>query len=65
MERTNRKLKDVDKNKKYYFNGGNYLIKIDKNTKNNIAPFFACFDNKFNCHVIQISNLVHDIYYNK
>jgi hypothetical protein len=65
VERTNRKLKDVDKNKKYYFNGGNYLIKIDKNTKNNIAPFFACFDNKFNCHVIQISNLAHDVYYNK
>ena len=65
VERTNRKLKDVDKNKKYYFNGGNFLIKDDKNIKNKISPFFACFDNKFNCHVIQISNLAHDVYYNK
>jgi len=65
VERTNRKLKDIDKNKKYYFNGGNILIKNDQNIKNNIIPFFACFDSKFNCHVIQISNLVHDVYYNK
>lgn len=65
VERSSRKLKDVDKNKKYYFNGGAFLKENDKNIINNIAPFFACFDNKFNCHVIQISNLAHDIYYNK
>ena len=65
IERTNRKFKDIDKNKKYYFNGGNTFIKNDKNTKNDIVPFFSCFDNKFNFHIIQISNLAHDIYYNK
>ena len=65
IERTNRKFKDIDKNKKYYFNGGKTFIKNDKNNQNDIVPFFSCFDNKFNCHIIQISNLAHDVYYNK
>ena len=62
FEKTDRKLKDIEKNKKYYFNGGQ-IIKVEKENEENKNLFFLGFDNKLNCHVIQISNLAHDIYY--
>ena len=66
IERTERKFKDIDKRKKYYFNGGgNIIIENNKELENNKEIYFSSFDNEFNCHVIQISNLAHDVYYNK
>ena len=67
IERTERKLKDIDKNKKYYFNEGG-IINNEKENNNDSQKdknlFFAAFDNSNNCHFIQNSNLAHDIYYN-
>ena len=60
IEKTERKLKDIDKNKKYFFNEGGYILKESENNKNN---YLISFDNKLNCHVIQLSNLAHDVYY--
>ena len=66
IERTERKFKDIDKKKKYYFNGGGNIIIENKNDlDNNKEIYFSSFDNEFNCHVVQISNLAHDVYYNK
>ena len=67
VERTDRKLKDIDKNKKYYFNVGGNINKekeSENDSQNGKNKFFATFDNLLNCHIIQISNLAHDIYYN-
>ena len=61
IEKTERKLKDIDKNKKYYFNEGGYILKENEINKNN---YLISFDNELNCHVIQLSNLAHDVYYN-
>ena len=66
IERTERKFKDIDKKKKYYFNGGgNIIIENNNDLENNKEIYFSSFDNEFNCHVVQISNLAHDVYYNK
>ena len=66
IERTERKFKDIDKRKKYYFNGGgNIIIENNNDLESNKKIYFSSFDNEFNCHVIQISNLAHDVYYNK
>jgi hypothetical protein len=62
FEKSDRKFKDIDKNKKYYFNSGE-IIKVEKENEENKNLYFLGFDNKLNCHVIQISNLAHDIYY--
>ena len=64
MEETDRKLKDIDKNKKYYFNGGEIILKENENENNyNKILYFLGFDNQLNCHAIQISNLAHDVFY--
>ena len=62
IEKTERKLKDIDKNKKYYFNGGWNFFVENENNKEKIL-YCGLFDNDFNFHSIQISNLMHDIYY--
>ena len=59
VEETERKLKDIDKNKKYLFcNGYNNYLNNDKN-----EIFYEVFDSEFNCHLFQRSNMVHDIFY--
>ena len=64
LEKTDRKLKDIDKNKKYYFEGGEIIIIKNENySQNNEILYFMGFDNQLNCHTIQISNLAHDVYY--
>ena len=66
IERTERKFKDIDKRKRYYFNGGgNIIIGNNNDLENNKVIYFSRFDDVFNCHVVQISNLAHDVYYNK
>ena len=59
VEETDRKLKDIDINKKYLFNNG-YNSYLNKE-KNDI--FYEVFDNEFNCHFLQRSNMGHDIFY--
>ena len=58
VEVVERKFKDIDKNKKYLFNGqyGYYI-----GNKNEL--FYGVFDSDFNCHVFQVSNMGHDVYY--
>jgi len=57
VEEAERKLKDIDINKKYVFCQGykNYIV--------NNEIFFEVFDNEFNCHLFQKSNLAHDVFY--
>ena len=64
VERTERKLKDIDKNKKYYFHGGQIISVENNDAQKNKLFYFISMDNEFNCHTIQISNLAHDVYYN-
>jgi len=59
VEETNRKLKDIDINKKYNFYNG---YKSYYNELSN-ELFYEVFDDEFNCHLFQSSNLAHDIYY--
>ena len=58
VERVERKYKDIDKNKKYLFNGQYGYHIGDKN-----EIFYEVFDSDFNCHVFQVSNMGHDVYY--
>ena len=65
IERTSIKLKDIDKNKKYYFNSeSNIIIEKKDILKKDKIIYYASFDNMFNCHFIQVYNLAHEIYYN-
>ena len=60
IEETERKLKDIDFNKKIIFYNNGYKSYFKKN-KNGI--FYGIFDNNLNCHLFQSSNLAHDIFY--
>ena len=60
IEETERKLKDIDFNKKIIFYNNGYKSYFKKN-KNEI--FYGIFDNNLNCHLFQSSNLAHDIFY--
>ena len=60
IEETERKLKDIDFNKKYIFFNNGYKI-YSKGSNNEI--FYKVFDDNFNCHLFQKSNLAHDIFY--
>ena len=64
VEMSERKLKDIDKNKKYYFHGGEIISVENKDEQKNNILYFISIDNHFNCHTIQLSNLAHDVYYN-
>jgi hypothetical protein len=57
VEETERKFKDIDINKKYLF------CKGYKNYNDNNEIFYEVFDNQFNCHLFQKSNLAHDVFY--
>ena len=59
LEKMDRKLKDIYKNKKYLFNQ-NFIDYIDENNKNLNK---IIFDENNNIHVFQINNMLHDIYY--
>ena len=58
VEETERKLKDIDINKKYIFNNG-YKTYFNKDN----GLFYEILDNQFNCHLIESSNMVHDLFY--
>ena len=58
VEETDRKLKDIDMNKKYNFNKG-YKMYYNKNNE----IFYEIFDDNFNCHLFQASNIAHDLFY--
>ena len=58
IEESERKLKDININKKYIFSNNGYR-KICKNNK----IFHEIFDSNYNCHLFQISNMSQDIYY--
>ena len=57
VEETERKFKDIDINKKYLF------CKGYKNYNDNNEIFYEVFDNEFNCHLFQKSNMAHDVFY--
>ena len=57
IEKTNRKLKDINKNKCYLFDKGISII----NDKNNI--FYLAFDSEFRVHQFQVNNMAHDVFY--
>ena len=59
LEKMERKLKDIYKNKKYLFNQ-NFIDYIDENNKNLNK---IIFDENNNIHIFQINNMLHDIYY--
>ena len=59
LEKMDRKLKDIYKNKKYLFNQ-NFIDYIDENNKNLNK---IIFDENNNIHIFQINNMLHDIYY--
>ena len=58
IEESERKLKDININKKYLFNNNGYR-KICKNNE----IFHEIFDSNYNCHLFQTSNMSQDIYY--
>ena len=57
VEETERKFKDIDINKKYLFYKGY------KNYNDNNEIFYKVFDDEFNCHLFQKSNMAHDVFY--
>lgn len=57
VEETERKFKDIDINKKYLFYKGY------KNYNDNNEIFYEVFDDEFNCHLFQKSNMAHDVFY--
>ena len=58
IEESDKKSKDIYKNKCYYFDNGFGEFEDNKNN-----AFYSAFDNNYNFHIIQINNLSHDIYY--
>ena len=57
IEKTNRKLKDINKNKCYLFNKGHSII----SHKNNL--FYMAFDDNLRLHLFNDSNMGHDVFY--
>ena len=58
-ENIERKLKDIDMNKKYFFcNGNKYYYNKDKS-----EIFYEIFDSEFDCHLFEKPNMTHDIFY--
>ena len=56
VEKTNRKLKDIYKNKCYLFNKGYNIILYNNNL------FYMAFDDKLRAHLFQTNNMAHDIF---
>ena len=57
VEKTKRKLKDIDKNKSYIFNKGYNIFDY----KNNL--FYMAFDDFLRVHLFQVNNMAYDIFY--
>ena len=57
IEKSNRKLKDINKNKCYLFNKGHSIISY----KNNL--FHMAFDDNLRLHLFNGSNMAHDVFY--
>ncbi len=57
--RSNKKIKEIEKNDKYIFSNGKTEI-FDE--INNIF-YHVGFDNEYHCHVFQSNNSFHNIYY--
>ena len=58
VEKSDRKLKDININKKYSFNNGYKFYSDEKNEK-----YYEILDSELNCHLFQVYNMVHDIFY--
>ena len=57
IEKSNRKPKDINKNKCYLFNKGQSIISY----KNNL--FYLAFDDNLRLHLFNDSNMAHDVFY--
>ena len=57
VEKTKRKLKDINKNKCYAFNKG-YNLFLDNNNL-----YYMAFDDYLRAHIFQVNNMVHDVFY--
>ena len=57
IEKSNRKSKDINKNKCYLFNKGYSIISY----KNNF--FYMAFDDNLRLHLFNDSNMAHDVFY--
>ena len=57
VEKTKRKLKDINKNKYYIFNKG-YNIFLD-----NSNLYYIAFDDYLRAHIFQVNNMAHDVFY--
>ena len=56
VEKVQRKLKDINKNKCYLFNKGYNIFSNNKNL------YYMAFDNNLRSHLFQISNMAHDVF---
>ena len=59
IEKTRRKLKDINKNKCYLFNKGHHIFSDNKNL------IYMAFDNDLRVHLFHMNNMVHDLFYFK
>ena len=59
IEKTKRKLKDVNKNKCYLFNQGHHIFSDNKNL------FYMAFDSDLRVHLFNMNNMAHDVFYLK
>ena len=59
IEKTKRKLKDVNKNKCYLFNQGHHIFSDNKNL------FYMAFDSDLRVHLFHMNNMAHDVFYLK
>ena len=57
IEKTKRKLKDINKNKCYLFNKGHHIFS-DNNSLYNMI-----FDNDLRVHLFNVNNMAHDVFY--
>ena len=60
VEKINKNLNNIYKNKCYFFGNNNGLMFEENN-----YLFFTAFDSNFHTHIIQINNLSHNVYYFK
>ena len=57
IEKTKRKLKDINKNKCYFFNKGHHFFPDNK------SLFYMAFDNDLRVHLFNVNNMAHDVFY--
>jgi hypothetical protein len=59
IEKTNRKLKDINKNKCYLFNKGHSIISHKNNS------FYMAFDDNLRLHLFNDNTMGHDVFYSE